>query len=229
MPIIRDIPLSLKTREVLRRQGLGGGAKVRPEIRILIRELLAGVKKAQLLEPAGAYEIYTVTEISQRQLSLEGNPEVHDRLLPSLLPQAKELAVAVCTIGPRLEKQVTDYFNHGEPLQGMLLDGIGSAAVDSLTEEVCKFIAGEASSRGYEASSPISPGMPGLPITEQWQLLKLVPAGEIEVSLTSSGIMVPRKSVSMVVGIGPQMAKWTRAEVCARCHLKKTCPYRIPS
>jgi hypothetical protein len=229
MPIIRDIPLSLKTREVLRRQGLGGGAKVRPEIEILIGELLTSVKKAHLLESAIAYEIYTITEISQRQLSLEGNPVVHDPLLPSLLPRAKELAVAVCTIGPKLEKQVTDYTSRGEPLRGTLLDGIGSAAVDSLTEEVCKFIANEASSRGYEASSPINPGMPGLPITEQWQLLKLVPAGEIGVSLTSSGIMVPRKSVSMVMGIGLQMAKWTRAEVCARCHLKKTCPYRIPA
>lgn len=229
MPVIRDIPLILKTREVLRRQGLGGGAKVRPEIKILIRELLASVKKTRLLESAIAYEIYTITEISQRQLSREGNPVVHDSPLSSLLAGAKELAIAVCTIGPRLEKQVTDYTSQGEPLRGMLLDGIGSAAVDSLTEEVCKFIAGEASSGGYEVSSPVSPGMPGLPITEQWQLLKLVPAGEIGVSLTSAGIMVPRKSASLVMGIGPQMPKWTRTEVCTRCHLKKTCPYRIPA
>jgi hypothetical protein len=229
MPVIRDIPLSLKTREVLRRQGFRGRSKIRPEIKILIRELLASVKKAHLLESAIAYEIYTITEISQRQLSLEGKPGIRTSLLSSLLPQAKELAVAVCTIGPKLEKQVTDYTSRGEPLRGTLLDGIGSAAVDSLTEEVCKVIAAEASSRDYEASSPVSPGMPGLPITEQWQLLKLVPAGEIGVSLTSAGIMVPRKSVSMVMGIGLQMAKWTRAEVCARCHLKETCPYRIPA
>jgi len=227
MPVICDVPLSLKLWDVLRREGFGEHSEIRPEIRILIRELLASVKKARLLEPAIAYEIYTITEISERQLSLEGKSVIRDSLLPSLLPAAKELAVAVCTIGPRLEKQATDYFNRGEPLRGTLLDGIGSAAVDSLTEEVCKFIAGEASSRGYEASSPISPGMPGSPITEQWQWLKLVPAQEIGMSLTSSGIMVPRKSVSMVIGIGPQMAKWTRAEVCARCHLKKTCPYRI--
>jgi hypothetical protein len=229
MPIIRDIHLSLKTGEVLRREGLGAGAKVRPEIRVLIKELLAGVRRAHLLEPATAYGIYTITELSQQWLSLEGKPGVHDPLLSSLLPRAKELAIAVCTIGPRLEQQVTDYNSQGELLRGTLLDGIGSAAVDSLTEEVCKLIAGEASSRGYEASSPINPGMPALPITEQWQLLKMVPAGEIGVSLTSSGIMAPRKSVSLVIGIGLQMAKWTRAEVCARCHLKKTCPYRIPA
>jgi hypothetical protein len=62
MPVIRDIPLILKAGEVLRRQGLGGGAKVRPETKILIRELLSSVKKAQLLEPAVAYEYYKVTD-----------------------------------------------------------------------------------------------------------------------------------------------------------------------
>jgi hypothetical protein len=227
MPVIRDIPLSLKAREVLRRQGLGGGAKVRPEIKLLIRDLLASLEKARLLEPAVAYEYYTVSSMNGSQISLEGDKAIHGPLLPAIFPEAKELAVLLCTIGPRLEKQVTDYFNQSEPLRGTLLDGIGSAAVDSLTEEVCKFIAGEASSRGYEASSPISPGMPGLPITEQWQLLKLVPAGEIGVSLTSSGIMVPRKSTSMVMGIGPHMTRWTQAEVCARCSLRETCHYKV--
>jgi len=227
MPVIRDIPLSLETRTVLRREGFRGYSKIRPEIKSLILELLASVKQAHLLEPAMAYEICSGSEMSHQQLSLEGNAVVHGSLLPSLLREAKELAAVVGTIGPKLEKQVTDYFNRDEPLRGVLLDGIGSAAVDSLTQEVCKFIAGEASSRGYLASSPISPGMPGLPIAEQWQLLKLVPAREIGVSLTSSGIMVPLKSASMVIGIGPQMITWTRAEVCAHCSLRKTCHYRI--
>jgi len=224
---MRDIPLSLTSGEVLRREGLRGCSKVRPKIKILIHELLASVSKAHLLEPAIAYEIFTITKISRRQLSLEGKLVIRDSLLPSLLAQAKELAVAVCTIGPKLEQQITSYTSRGEPLRAMLLDGIGSAAVDSLMEETCKLIASQALSQGYEASSPISPGMPGLPITEQWQLLKLVPAQEIGVSVTSGGMITPRKSVSLVMGIGPQMAKWTRAEVCARCHLKKTCPYRI--
>jgi hypothetical protein len=160
-------------------------------------------------------------------LSLKSKPGIRDRLLSSLLPRAKEVAVVVCTIGPRLEEQVTDYTSRGELLRGTLLDGIGSAAVDLLTEEACGFVAGEVASHGYETSSPISPGMPGLPITKQRQLLKLALAKKIGVSLTSGGIMIPRKSVSMIIGIGPKMTKWTRTEVCNRCHLKETCPYRI--
>lgn len=227
MPVIRDIPINLKTKEVLRRVGFRGHSKIRPEIKSLILELLASVKNPHFLEPAIAYEVHPITEVSHRQLSLKGAEGVYGPLLSSLLPEAKELAVVVCTIGSRLEKQVTNYFKQDEPLRGVLLDGIGSAAVDSLTEEICKLITVEASSRGYQAGSPVSPGMPGLPITEQWQLLKMVPAQKIGVSLTSSGTMVPRKSASMVIGIGPQMKTWTRAEVCGRCSLAKSCPYRI--
>jgi len=227
MPVIRDIPLSLKTREVLRRQGLGGGAKVRPEIKNLILELLASVKETHLLEPAVAYKCYAVSGMNPDQISLEGDKAVHGPLLPAIFPEAKELAAVVGTIGPRLEKQVTDYSKSGEALRGVILDGIGSAAVDMMVPEVLRLIAGEVSSRGYEVSSPINPGMPGFPMTEQWNLLELVNTHEIGVSLTPSGILVPRKSVSMVIGIGPKMTRWTQAEVCARCSLRETCHYKV--
>ncbi|MBM4276495.1 MAG: hypothetical protein FJ130_01265 [Deltaproteobacteria bacterium] len=201
-------------------------ASLRPEIKSLIDELLAGAKNDFLLEPAIAYGIYPLTEMNRGRLPLEDNGVIHDPLLPSLLSGADEFAVVICTIGHRLEKQVTNYFKQDEPLRGVLLDGIGSAAVDLLAEEACKLMTERASSRGYQAGSPISPGMQGLPITEQRWLFKMAPAQKIGVGLTSSGVMSPLKSTSMIIGIGPQMKTWTRAEVCAQCGLRKTCPYR---
>ncbi|GAI28657.1 unnamed protein product, partial [marine sediment metagenome] len=219
--------LSLEANQVLRREGIKKYSGLRPEIKTLIRELLASMENDHILEPAVAYETYSITAVKRSELWLGVKAALHGQLLPSVLAEAKELAAMVCTIGPKLEERVADCFGKNEPLRGLLLDGIGSAAVDTLSQEVCKFMAGEASSRGYQVSSPINPGMPGFPITEQRQMLKLVPAEEIGVSLTSSGVMVPRKSTSMVIGLGPQMTTWTQAEVCARCNLEKTCPYRI--
>jgi hypothetical protein len=227
MPVIRDIPLSLKTREVLRRQGLGGGAKVRPEIKIVIREVLTSVKEASLLEPAMAYEYYTINSMNGSQILLEDDKTLHGPLLPAIFNEAKELIIILGTIGPKLEKQVTGYSKSGETMRGMILDGIGSAAVDKLVSKVIRLIASEVTSRGYEISSPVNPGMPGFPLTEQWNLLRLVKAGEIGVRLTASGMLVPRKSTSMVMGIGPQMTRWTQAEVCARCSLRETCLYKV--
>lgn len=227
MPIVRDIRLTLELGDVLRRQGIREYSRLKSDMKDLIQELLTGVNNGQLLEPAIAYQTYPIKEVGHDQLFLEGDVVLHGSVLSSVLAEARELAVVVCTIGSRLEKQVAEYFNNDEALRGLLLDGIGSAAVDSLGFEVCSLIGNEASLHGYQASSPLSPGGPRFPLSEQWQLFKLAPADQIGVSLTSSGVMVPRKSISMVIGMGSDMKTWTKAESCARCNLRNTCHYRI--
>jgi len=227
MPVVHDIHLDLELEEVLRWQGIKEYSRHKSEIETLTRELLISVKRSHLLESAITYETYPITEAGSQQISLGGNAKLHGSLLPSVLREAKQLVVAVCTIGPKLERQVTDSFNNNEPLQGLLLDGIGNAAVDSVASEVCKLMVYEASLHGYQVSSPLSPGGPAFPISEQWHLFELVQTEEIGVSLTHSGVMVPRKSLSMVIGMGPQMPTWTKAQACTHCNLIKTCRYRL--
>jgi hypothetical protein len=229
LPVKRDFALRLDLKEILRRAGARDSVRVKPEVKRSILELLASVEQNHLLEPAMAYEFYTKEEVVGGRLSPGDGSIIDASLLSSLFPDAPEIAVAVCTIGPGVETQATDYFTTGEPLRGMLLDGIGSAAVDLLSQESCRFLAKNAYSRGYQASNPINPGMPGFPLTEQRWLLELVPSREIGVTLTDSGIMVPRKSTSLVIGIGSQMATWTQRDVCERCSLSETCHYRIAS
>jgi len=227
MPVIRDISLNLDMERVLRCQGLGKQAKLKPQNIVLLNELLASVN--HLLQPAIAYALYSIAEIQHNQLHLENRTILHGSLLPSLLTSARELAVALCTIGPRLEEKVADYFDRNEPLRGLMLDGIGSAAVDALAQEACQFIEREAAPRGYKVSIPLNPGMSGWPIRNQWALFQLVPAQQIGMHLTSRAVMVPRKSISMVIGMGPELPTRAQEPVCARCHLKETCSYRVYS
>jgi hypothetical protein len=224
--IIRGIHLNLEPELVLRREGIRNNSQVKPEIITLIDELLVNIEDEHILEPAVIYEIHPINKINKKQLSL-GQITLNGSIFSSALPNATELAVILCTIGPQLENKVTEYLSRGEPLRGMLLDGIGSAAVDSLSQEACKLITGIASSQGHQASSPFSPGMSGFPITEQRQLFNLISPERIGVSLSISGVMVPLKSVSMVVGIGQGMIVRKQGEVCARCNLSKTCHYRV--
>jgi hypothetical protein len=227
MPVISDIPLKLTVQEVRRRQGLWGKANVHPKIKILIEELLDSVESQPLLEPMVAYENYPIAGMKGNKISLGGGKTVYGPALPAFFPEAKELVILIGTIGPKLEEHVSGYAKSGQPLRSLLLDGIGSAAVDKLISEAQKFILAEASLRGYEMSSSVNPGMPGFPITEQWNLLELSKAHKIGVSLTTLGILIPRKSTSMVIGIGYKMTRWTQTEVCARCNLKETCSYKI--
>jgi cobalamin-dependent methionine synthase I len=189
-------------------------------MKILICELLEKVNKNNLLDAAVAYEIYPITDTSWLRLSLQGN------VATKVMLKAEKVAVVACTIGSRLEELVTDYFNHGEPLRGVLLDGIANAAVDSLKEKACGLIKDEALLQGCQASGPINPGMPGLPIEVQRELLELVSALEIGITLTSSGVIFPRKSVSLIIGIGRNMKTWRTTEICAHCNLSDVCVYK---
>jgi hypothetical protein len=116
-----------------------------------------------VLEPGVAYEHYTVKNTNDSQTSPEGDEAIHGPLLWVLFPEAKELVVILGTIGPKLGKQVTDYSRNGATLPGVTLDGIGSAAVDTLVSEVLRLIVAKVLSRGYEISGPVNPNMPGFP------------------------------------------------------------------
>lgn len=228
MPVTREMDLSLTQDKVLRREGFKEYARIRPEIKDQISQLLEAANNSGLLQPATAYEMHKVVSMEPERVLLASGASINGTLLPSTFSQAYALAVMVCTIGPGLENRVTEYSKSGETLRAMLLDGIGSAAVDILAQEACRFIGGKAAENGQQASSPVNPGMPGLPITEQRNVLDLARADEIGVDLTSSGIMVPRKSTSQIIAIGPNMHTWTQEEVCARCNLRETCLYRTP-
>ncbi len=228
MPILRNINLPLNMEQILRRLGTRNQSKVQPQIMALLQELFNSTDELHLLEPGIAYVLYPITELKPDQVCLVDGTVLSGSLLPSTLASARELAMVVCTVGAKLEEMATDLFDKGKPTQGLLLDSIGSAAVDCLTQEVCKYIRQEAATRGYQVSSPITPGMPGLPLTEQYSIFKLVPAEQIGVHLTSSAMMIPRKSASMFIGIGADMPTWTQAEVCNRCNMKKVCLYKVP-
>ena len=58
MPIVRDIPLNLQTREVLRQSGIKEDSKLKSEMETLIGQLLVSVNDEHLLEPTIVYESY---------------------------------------------------------------------------------------------------------------------------------------------------------------------------
>jgi hypothetical protein len=226
MPVVRDISLELNIEDVLCREGIGDQRNPRRQIVGLVKEIMDEVESLKLLDPSLAYAFYPIDGFLTDRVKLKGGAEIQGTLIPALFSKADELGIAVCTIGSGLEGKSANCFKQGKELHGLLLDGIGSAAVDVLCQRACQILGEEAASRGYQASSPVNPGMPGLPISEQEHLFELVPADQIGVSLTSGYMIVPRKSTSLVIGAGTKMPRWTRESVCARCNLSGSCRYR---
>jgi len=226
MPVIRDISLELNIEDVLCREGIGDQRNPRPQIVGLVKEIMGEVQSSKLLHSSLAYAFYPIDGFLTDCVKLKGGAEIQGTLISALFSKADELGIAVCTIGSGLEEKSANYFKQGKELHGLLLDGIGSAAVDVLCQKACQILGEEAASHGYQASSPVNPGMPGLPISEQEHLFELIPANQIGVRLTSGYMIVPRKSTSLVIGAGTKMPRWTPESVCARCNLSESCRYR---
>jgi len=66
-----------------------------------------------------------------------------------------------------------------------------------------------------------------IPLSDQKRLFEFIPTEEIGVRMNASQLIIPQKSISMIIGIGHDMPLWTLSEVCTRCSLKNTCSHRL--
>jgi hypothetical protein len=201
MPIMRDLNVTLDMEKINQRQGFRDPARIKPEMKDMNNRLVEEVQSQGLIKPIVAYEIYKLTGVESEKITVEGDVSISGSLLSERLSGAVELVILVSTIGPGLEDRVKEYTANKETLKGMLLDGIGSSAMHSITQDVCALISKQMETDGHKTSPAFLPGMPGFPLTEQVSLIRLAKADRIGVTLSSSGIMIPRKSTSRVIGI----------------------------
>jgi hypothetical protein len=224
MPVLTDLQVALEAELVLRGQGIDP-AQARPAIVAAAQEVLDEARA--LLAPAALYAVLPVREEACNCMFLLGAVAAFEGpLVVRALAGATQVALAVCTIGPALEERVTALFAAGDPLRAMMLDGAGVAAVGGVSQTIGERICDEAAARGLTTGMRASPGQEGWPIEQQRVLFSLLPADRIGVRLTESCLMLPRKSVSFVVGLGAEM----RADrvACDYCSKRERCRWRSP-
>ncbi len=183
---------------------------------------LAEAKK--LLEPEVLVKEFQVTNYQHDSLDLEGGKKLSGALVTGHLVGACTLSIAVCTVGSKIDEYASEVMEDDIVL-GLAVDGVGSAAVEALANAVCKEIELDAAENGYQTTIPLSPGMIGWSVEEGQPLIfDLVDPTTIGVELTPYYLMVPRKSLSMIIGIGPRISSGDR--ICDYCAMRETCRYQ---
>ena len=109
----------------------------------------------------------------------------------------------------RREKRVELYTS--TPLLAELADILGRRKFE-------KKIAASVKPIGWSLTNRYSPGYCDWPVSDQHNLFSLLPAGFCGITLTSSALMVPVKSLSGVIGVGSGVKRG--AYQCSICDLK---------
>ena len=218
---VQTFELTLDLAQVLRSQG-GDPARARPALRRVVAEMTERARP--MLAPAVTYEIMDVQGIRHDRVMLSPRTSLRSPTLASALGGAQQLVVAICTIGPQLEEATHALLSAGQAVEATVLDGIGSAAVEELAERACELFEDIAREGGLKTSAPFNPGAADWPLEAQRDVFDLVAAKEIGVQLTDSLLMLPQKSLSLVVGLGEHIQ--AGGEPCDYCSLKEVCRYR---
>lgn len=228
MPVFTNLRFTLTVEEVTASWGSRQARLASPRMVTMLSELLARTEANRWIQPKISYDVWPVVSSGPTWLDLHGGSQISSRTLGHHLPGAIQLAAGVCTIGDEVENQVREAFAASDRLRAVLLDEIGTLALFRLEDQLEELMQGEAAKRGLEAGGVLSPGEDGFEISQQAAVLELAHAAEIDVSQTSSGMLMPRKSLSMVVGFGTRMPKWSRGDRCASCGARERCPHRRP-
>ncbi len=207
--VLRDLPFEIDDSELHRLLGYrSGGGPSREEVERSIRDM----KELSwgLIAPAGAYAVFPAGDVAGR----------------GPFENAERVGLGLSTIGGALEKKVRELFSANDFLNGLVLDTIGSVAVESVVDRLNGRICSDGEREGLTGDRRSSPGYGSWRLENQELFFELLPHRELGMELTPSYMMIPRKSVSFAVNLRKDGRKAWSSSRCARCGLAD-CPYRV--
>ena len=176
------------------------------------------------MAPRLVYRAVRVTDRGPDWISA-GGEELHIPQIERLWGAIDAVGAGLCTVGEAIESRVRDLFEAREFPLAVMLDSVGSAAVESLAEYANDLLCQAAIPDGLKVTNRISPGYAGWETAEQARLFRLCPGAPIGVSLNAACFMTPTKSISWLVGVGAQARVDHYFTQCRRCWMRD-CAYR---
>lgn len=139
------------------------------------------------------------------------------------LKESSHIALFVCTGGDIFTETASDYNKKGEYLEAFIVDAIGSLTVEKAMDRIQEYLAAVFIDKDLKISNRYSPGYCNWVLSEQKVLFELIGENPTGISLNSSCLMQPVKSVSGIIGIGKNIKK--KAYGCEICR-NSECIYR---
>lgn len=115
---------------------------------------------------------------------------------------SSSIAVFAATAGPRPERRSKELMQRGELMKGYALDTIASEVVERAADLIQARLG--TARPGEGVTNRFSPGYCGWPVSDQHALFSLLPPDYCGISLTETALMLPIKSVSGIIGVGPR-------------------------
>jgi len=145
--------------------------------------------------------------------------------IAALLHDCDSCAIFCATIGNDIDALIRKW-QIKDLAYASMLDACGSSAVESLCDSLQKELEDEYAAQGLFLTDRFSPGYGDLPISIQHDFCAVLDTTrKIGVSVSKSGIMIPQKSVTAIIGFSKNLQKHFETG-CRDCSLTANCKFR---
>ena len=194
----------------------------------LINESIEETKK--IINPKFVLRRYTIKkinkEIGKKQVILEnGNLILESDDIYNLFEKCDECILMATTLGLDIEREIRK-LTYTNLTKGVIMDACATTAIEEVCDVVQENIAKNLSSEDRYITYRYSPGYGDLSIDKNIDINNILNSQkEIGLTVTNSGIMIPRKSVVALIGVSDKKAISTKKS-CDYCNNRHNCDYK---
>lgn len=218
---LQQIPVTIDYAQVLRYLGTRGNQPVDHEITKLIKDSVLIGKS--LLSPAAVIEHFPSQPAGEHLLL--GDSFYLPMVDPSL-NYCNYCSVVAVTVGETIDQRIEKLFAKGEATQSVILDAVGTVAVEEAANRIVSFLSHQQRVKGLYPSVRLAPGYRGFPLHYLPKLLSIAGGKETNISCNEHYQMKPVKSLCFIIGWGNQPCD--NHAKCSLCD-KIYCQFRVVS
>ena len=141
------------------------------------------------------------------------------KIIEHQLKGAEAYALFICTAGTEYEEYQKSLKEEGDMVRVFIADALGSVIAEKTADCMEQSLQESIHKLGWHHTNRFSPGYCGWHVSEQQLLFPLFGGDTCGVSLTESSLMMPIKSVSGIIGLGPQVRHLDYT--CGLCDFKQ--------
>jgi len=212
----------IDTEQVFNRMGYGTDGVPSARVESLVKEYADNI--CHIIEPSYSHVIRDINSVRGSRVFIEGSVTFRSNVIARLLERCQKVAVFVLTVGGRLGEVVRQLSGDGLMVQAAVLDAIGSDTAETLAHVVQGIVGREAEADGLGISQRFSPGYCDWRVSQQRMVFRAMGGDTAGVRLTDGCLMIPQKSISGIIGIGPA-DKVESYNPCLTCN-KRDCEGR---
>lgn len=199
---------------------LGAGGDIPAELETWIREAYQKLKDAST--PRGVWGFFDI-EAGADHVDFNAGFRIEGRDLAGILRGCSRAVLVAATLGQQVDKLI-NRLQATSMSEAVVLDACASVEAelycDEVENEAMRSLGG-----GEYLTMRYSPGYGDVPLAESAKILSALGAmGKIGLTATESGMLLPIKSITAVIGVANE--RRDRKRDCSLCGSSGSCPYK---